>query len=718
MDEIRALQRQLAAIQEAPDSLKLSERNVIDLVTKLQRLGKIDLIYTLNAKAMLTPAHLQQEISDQLLMHMGRVSLADLSAATNVDLSYIERACDELAAVSSGSHRVTVLGAEVLTEWYLDGIMEDANEILQEHGYVTMGDLAQQYGFAVDFMESVVAARLGPIIRAHARGNMLYTEAYVARQVAQIRGIFSAITRPTTLPEIVAAMGLDERLMTETVADLIATEALRGTLRGREYVPHAFLDAQRAAADGFFASNGYLFHSQAAQLHLPRPFEFLKRSFPDAIALSDAVVSGALLAQLDAAVDAACLEASWVDGRTVLPPALTDRSVAELLALCTAMRPQKPPPVVVVARVYAASRAFLGLVHDKFAEHAATQAAIAAFDAVQRKTQAKPSTTTEGKSAGTKSSKSKAMRQITETSIAPSAAAMADLVGDWFDDCADDEAFVDGVVAELRPQGVYDAALAKALSAIHRGGSTTKQELDALFEDRFDGLYVRLLCFQKGATKLATLAPASSVPVEDHALETTALALCNLVLSYVKAAHEVDLRGVAALTTEDDEGTVVANLEAANLSLLEKHTTFAPEIAAMWALAVGPDRSLSGFVTHLGVLAVALNMPLRKCDRKKERADLAAFKSAVLRRFQDAPNDPRVLVALATQALVLAATGLAVSLPSSDALPSVFPAIAAALKSSGHSEHLATLEDALASEDPLSAEVVDDLYAVASKGMQ
>ena len=69
---------------------------------------------------------------------------------------------------------------------------------------MSVGELAQQYGFAVDFMSTVVDKRLQTILKAQLKGNILYTEALVARQQAQIRGTLSAITRPTYLAEVLS----------------------------------------------------------------------------------------------------------------------------------------------------------------------------------------------------------------------------------------------------------------------------------------------------------------------------------------------------------------------------------------------------------------------------------------------------------------------------------------------------------------------------------
>lgn len=55
-DELRLLQEQFFAAQQRKSSVSLSERNVVELVLKLQQLGllKEELLHTLNGKEYIT----------------------------------------------------------------------------------------------------------------------------------------------------------------------------------------------------------------------------------------------------------------------------------------------------------------------------------------------------------------------------------------------------------------------------------------------------------------------------------------------------------------------------------------------------------------------------------------------------------------------------------------------------------------------------------------
>lgn len=388
MDEIALLQQQLAAVQQQESVLKLSDHNVIDLLLKLQQLGKIQIVHTLTGKQILTPLQIEREIEDQVTLHGGRVSLSVLQSVLNIDRSYVDKYVSQLAKPSKDRRRsagslashysVVNAGEEVLTNWYLDAIMEDTNALLQENGTITMGELAQQYGFGVEYMKDVVLARLGSVLHAQEKGNVLYTDSFVASQKAQVRGVFAGITRPTFLPDVIRSYRFDEKVVEDCLNELIRSQVLMGTLRGRDYVPYVFMEAQRESMYSFFQQNGYLEHARATQLQVTRPFEFLKRRFPDAVPLHDCVVSHALQLQVEASVEAAATDSAFVDLRTILPSAVIDKDIALLLSKSPCVARGAASEAFQLSDVFAVSKAFVESCLADFKKDAETKANIAA----------------------------------------------------------------------------------------------------------------------------------------------------------------------------------------------------------------------------------------------------------------------------------------------------------------------------------------------------
>jgi hypothetical protein len=68
----------------------------------------------------------------------------------------------------------------------------------------------------------------------------IFTEAFVARQRAKVQGVFSALTKPTAIQNLIQEYGFHSKLFMETVNQLIENGRLPGKLVGRsisaEYV--------------------------------------------------------------------------------------------------------------------------------------------------------------------------------------------------------------------------------------------------------------------------------------------------------------------------------------------------------------------------------------------------------------------------------------------------------------------------------------------------
>ncbi|GMF16087.1 unnamed protein product [Phytophthora lilii] len=615
MDEIALLQQQLAAVQQQEAALKLSAHDVVDLLLKLQQLGKLQVVHTRSGKQFLTPAQVQRELADYVALHGGRLSLTELEKLLDVDRSHVER---QAAALCRGSgFQLVNDGEELLTTWYLDAIMQDTDVLLQESGTTSVGDLAQQFGFGVDYMREVVRARLGSILKARERDNVLYTDSYVAAQRARVRGAFAAVTRPVFVPDVLRSFGFDEAVANEALADMIQSKVLMGALRGREYVPYVFMAAQRESMYSFFQQNGYLEHARARELQVARPYDFLKKRFPDAVPLQESVVSRALQLQLEGAVEAAVNDNTLVDVKLLLPSALPVGDVGLLLAMSPALeKAGHVSKAYQVAESYALSSGFVTLCMEKFSEDATNKAARAAnqqknsgahvhapsskHDAEEEeddeeedfgskrgkkgkrgksgggKRDQDDSGARSGKAGKNKKGKKGSKRggdagneeertsTSTQVSIVLSHEETIELLVKWFpavEDLEGDDDFMDGMVAFLEPKinEVYSAALTKALSSILRGDAASLRELRKTFEDQFDERFTKLLILEKGFNKLSMHVDSKDAAgmeelalVEKHLLESSAVELAALVTSFMAESNSLELEGVPLLSSPSE----------------------------------------------------------------------------------------------------------------------------------------------------------------------
>jgi hypothetical protein len=91
--DITALLSALQSEQAKQSSVRLSERNVVELVLKLKQLGLFgeDLLHTINGKEYITTERLKADIQTALRQAGGRLELTELPALVGVDLVHCER---------------------------------------------------------------------------------------------------------------------------------------------------------------------------------------------------------------------------------------------------------------------------------------------------------------------------------------------------------------------------------------------------------------------------------------------------------------------------------------------------------------------------------------------------------------------------------------------------------------------------------------------------
>ena len=372
MDEILALQAALSAAQEQKSSIRLSERNIVELVNKLKDMKLLDasLMYTLNGKEYVTRDRLDAEIKREVRLRGGRVPVVDLQVALNVDVTHCERRARALA--EDPANEVALVEGELMTPAYFDQLAHDVDEELREAGVVSVGDLARRHGLSADLATRALAERVGAdenkIVDGKIVGGLLYTRGYVARLTAQLRGAMRAALVPTTRDALVnSALGgwandsdaadadaADAELTGAVVADLAKKKnaertksastkqsapepsgLLRGALRGGAWHPEVYSRAQTAAVAEAYARVGLVTAEQAARAGVEDAAsrsKTFRAMDPEGVELEHAFVSRAAIAQLDAAVVEALAECGWCEAEALMPPDLPAADAPAMLA--------------------------------------------------------------------------------------------------------------------------------------------------------------------------------------------------------------------------------------------------------------------------------------------------------------------------------------------------------------------------------------------------
>ncbi|XP_054474406.1 E3 UFM1-protein ligase 1 [Anoplopoma fimbria] len=337
-EEIRRLAADFQRAQFADTVQRLSERNCIEIITKLVQDKKLDVVHTLDGKEYITPAQISREIRDELYVHGGRINIVDLQQIINVDWVHVENRASDMAKSDKG---VQLVLGQLIDDTYLNRLAEDVNDKLQEAGLISIAELCKSYDLPGDFLSEELSKRLGKLIQGemdqYNRG-VIFTPAFVARHKARIRGLFSAITRPTPVSSMIGAFGFQEHLLYSVLEELVNTGRLKGSVVGGRqdkavYIPDIYAKTQNSWVDSFLQQNGYLEFDALVRLGIPDPTSYIRKRFKSnkLLFLRAACVGQALVDQVEASVEEAVNSSTWTDIQPILPSCLSMEDIGMLI---------------------------------------------------------------------------------------------------------------------------------------------------------------------------------------------------------------------------------------------------------------------------------------------------------------------------------------------------------------------------------------------------
>ena len=345
MDEILALQAQLEAVQATKPAFRFTERNVVDLVNKMIKLGYLEdtLMHTLDGKEYVTQDRLDAEIKREVKRAGGRIPVIDLQGILNLDVVHCERRAKALA--SDPTNGFSLVEGELMTPGYLDGVAVEVNEELTEAGVVRIGDLARKHELSADLMSKTLESRMGTLVHGRAEGGVLHTAGYVTRLTAQLRGAVRAALTPTTRETLVqhalvASTPAGAELTGSIVRDLANDTAVAlGAFRGGAWHPTAYGRTKSFAVKEAYARDGLVTTATARRLGVDNLGEYFNTELdPHGFALPNSFVSKSTLERLDDAVREQLRAEGWCECAPLLPPDLPAGDGAALLALAPVLK--------------------------------------------------------------------------------------------------------------------------------------------------------------------------------------------------------------------------------------------------------------------------------------------------------------------------------------------------------------------------------------------
>ncbi|XP_053604635.1 E3 UFM1-protein ligase 1 homolog [Plodia interpunctella] len=332
-DEIKRLAADFQKAQLSSTSQRLSERNCIEIVTKLIELKLIDVIFTTDGKEYLTSQQLIKEIKDELYVQGGRINTVDLAKELNVDLNQINTCVSEIVR----GKEVQLVSGYLIAYYYLEKIAREINEKLQLQGQISVGELTLQYDLPAELLQhNVIEKYLGKIILGKqdaSDSRVFYTEEYITRTKAKIRGALIGLLKPTPVTVIINHCNLADRLFMNLFDQVNAPGVLTGRQAGALYVPSCYTKSQNDWVISFFKQNNYLEYDALSRLGISDPKGYVKRILTneDLTFLSSCVIGSQIKQQLETALEECISSKSYLDIVQLLPSVLSDTDIANVL---------------------------------------------------------------------------------------------------------------------------------------------------------------------------------------------------------------------------------------------------------------------------------------------------------------------------------------------------------------------------------------------------
>ncbi|XP_032999345.1 E3 UFM1-protein ligase 1 [Lacerta agilis] len=684
-EEILKLSQQFQSAQFAQATQRLSERNCIEIVSKLIAEKQLEVVHTLDGKEYITPAQISREIRDELHVHGGRVNIVDLQQVVNVDLLHIENRANDL--VKSDRTVQLVLG-QLIDENYLDQIAEETNDKLQESGQVKVSDLCKAYDLPGDFLKQAFSIRLGKIIHGKIdqdNRGVIFTDAFVTRHRARIRGLFTAITRPTPIINLITRHGFQEHLLYSMLEELVSTGRLKGTVVGGRqdkavFIPDIYSRTQSNWVDSFFKQNGYLEFDALSRLGIPDPVNYIKKRYKSLqlLFLKSSCVGQEIVDQVEASVDEAISSGTWVDIAPLLPSSFSVEDASMLLQQVMRSFSKQPSTLVfgdtnVVSEKFINSCAdlFSDLMHQKaekemknnpvhliteedlkqsaFVENASSSKKDKKDERRKKAAEGTGSVKSSGggnarefkikkaKKKGRKDADSDEESQTSSSNKSKhleipflSPEEIEDVLRKHVRDCPEEliTELADHLIRPLTKsyQEVVRSVFMSSTSTY--SGASRKKTIKDLQEE-VSTLYNNIRLFEKGAKHFTDETQSN---IAKHMLKTFCTDITNLIFNCLAADQMMAAEDYTAITTEMRKKILSTLSEETRGPLTKLHISL-------------NGKSLEEFVACLDAAAEACDIMVKKGDKKKERQILFQHRQALIEQLK-VTEDPALVLHL------------------------------------------------------------------------
>jgi hypothetical protein len=254
MEELKALQKKLVDIQKSGGGFKLSERTVVGIVQKIMTRGKIKLVHTVSGKEYVAEEKITKEILDEVKRNQGRISKIELTKILEVSSSIID---SKITTLLTKDKSLNLIEGKLITNYYLDNMCSEINEMLTNTGCVFLSDLSTRFDLSIDFFKRFLKEK-SQLIKAKLYETRLLTEDYIAYQRQRIRPVLIGSTTPLQLSYVIDTFQVDELIIEDLVKSLIDSGIVKGKFSGNTFEPKIFSESQAAYVKGLLIQNNFI----------------------------------------------------------------------------------------------------------------------------------------------------------------------------------------------------------------------------------------------------------------------------------------------------------------------------------------------------------------------------------------------------------------------------------------------------------------------------
>ncbi|CAH1967525.1 unnamed protein product [Acanthoscelides obtectus] len=645
----------------------------------------VDLIFTSDGKEYLTPTQLINEIKGELYDQGGRINLVELAKNIGVDLAHINAHLNE---VLKGQKDIQHVLGQLIDHSYISRVAGEINEKLQQQGQISIGDLTIHYDLPAEFLQQIVDKNLGKVVFGKQDKNdprIYYTESFIARTKAKIRGALAGLTRPTPVASILNQVDVNEKMFFSLFDQTCMYGTLTSRLPGAQYIPNVYARSQNEWVSNFYRQNGYLEYDALNRLGITDYKQYIKKQLvnEELHYLSSCIISKSILERVQADIDECIASKSYTDLQSNLPSVFNEKDIEMILnaALTNQQRQQ-----ILVIESYVISKAFVEKLADscdelvkanakatvesgKYQEyqislhssHLRSQKSDDADDKVDKREERRKKAAS-GKSGGgtqgreTKTRSTKKFNRGGNKNIAETdddddvqvkkmvlEVVAADEVRDSIQPLLEEESLDDllePLTAHLFPKlnekgleaaaSIYVATVADRTANRRQTHNELQNKLNALIGD------VRL--FEKG-TKL--LPQDVQTQLVKYLLKSLCTDIVNEVLNYIAAEQNL---GTKAETLNNDQKLKFVN---------ELPSEFKTPLVQLVKSLSG--QSIDDFMTTVEEALIPCSMILKKIDKKKDRTVVLNHKHQLLEQLNKC-EDVALALHLATLAIFTTAT--------------------------------------------------------------